>query len=252
MKRVCVIGSSHAGALRLAIRQGWSDPELKFSFFAIHGSLHPYLHLENGLLFARKVEKVQTDIEGAATRGIDVAGFDAVVLSGWGMPNALAKFLDKTHPLTEARCANWQTSAEVSLPMVSRSVMFEVVVDRLRALYVLHTLRHLVSVFSGPIIVQQKPKPGIVIFEDPEWLLRRTYGENAARVYAEFIQMLHRATLEIFSTLTREPLLLPHPDVEGGMPHAIPDAFSVSPTDGWHKNGKYGGIVLDQVRDKLL
>jgi hypothetical protein len=250
MKRICVIGNSHAAALRLALGRGRPGSEFGYSFFAMNGSLHPSLQLKDGRLFAPRPEQVRTDIKDAEHLGIDLSPYDAIVVSAWGLPFVTKNILDQTHPLAEARCADWRVEDGADLPLVSRAVMSEIVSSRLAVFPPLSTIQQMTRVFSGPIIVQPKPKPAQLSFHDREWSLVARYGESLPHVLSDFIDMHDTATKRLFDKIAPCPILLGYPALPDETPFSLPDAYNQT-RDGFHKNGLYGAAVIDQIEQAL-
>lgn len=250
MKRVCVIGNSHLAALRLSRGRARPGSEFSYSFFALHGSLHPSLLLKDGRLFAKKPENVRTDIEGAAHLGVDPAAYDAIVISAFGLPLVTKDILSLTHPLAEARCADWRIEDATDLPLVSRAVMTEILSSRLAVFPSLLTIQQIAQIFSGPIIIQPKPKPAHLCFQDREWSLVARYGEGLPHVIAGFIEMHDAATRRLLDKISPRPILLGYPALPDETPSSVPDAYSQK-NDGFHKNGLYGAAVIEQIEQAL-
>lgn len=248
MTNVLVLGNSHAGSLRMAVRKGWERPGFAFSFMTLSGRLQPRFRFEGTVAFAPKPENLMTDIEGAKTEGVDISRYNAVLLSAWGLPNGFEVFSGKTHPLAEARCTSWPDAIETPLPPISRALMGELIADRLRAQHAYETLQTLAGIFDGPIFVQPKPKPPENIFHDPEWMIVQRYGDAAEDVMADFVAIQEDVSLAILRSISPDIVMLPFPPSE---PHSLPDLYNASKTDGWHKNSAYGGLVLDQLAEAL-
>lgn len=252
MKRVCVIGNSHAGSLRLAAQKYWSNPNFAFAFYAIPGRMQPQLSREaSGRLKAVKPQALRTDMEDAVADGLDVSRFDAVLISAIGLPNLLEPYHNLPHPLAAARCLNWpELDAGGRMP-VSEAVMQETIASGLRRLHAYASLSPILEAFSGRVLVQPKPRPAQAMFSTVSSELFRAYGNKAPQVYTQVSIMQDNALAKIIETLSPRLHLLPHPEIEGGTSYSVPDSFNVTPDDVWHKGGLHGLEVLNLAAAEL-
>jgi hypothetical protein len=95
MNHICVIGNSQVGALR----QGYTllkSPTYSASFWAIPGGGGPYLNIQSNKISVSKELslKINTDIIPPPTECFDISKFDAILLSGVGIP--AIRFTNKT------------------------------------------------------------------------------------------------------------------------------------------------------------
>jgi hypothetical protein len=262
VKRVFVVGNSHAGALRLAVKAGWSDPQLQFEFFAIPGRAQPQIEIRDGLLYAAKPAKLSTTMKEALLHGVDLSQFDVVLFSAWGLPGLVEDFGAQRHPLAAARAATWPPSSNDDRPPVSQAVMRELIADALRALHGFDALRQIACVFEGPILVQPRAKPRISAFSaagaeppktraaDTAEFLAALYGVDGAPLHEQFIDVQRQASERIFAAISPRISMLPHPNFENAA-YGVPDEFSISATDD-HKGPGYGARVLDLFRVELF
>jgi hypothetical protein len=84
--KLCIVGNSHAGALKSALAVDDSARGLRVDFFVMPGGSGPHLQAEGSRLLPApfRKDKVFSTIPGAVVDGFDLGKFDAVMICASG------------------------------------------------------------------------------------------------------------------------------------------------------------------------
>ena len=169
MIRLCVVGNSHAsGPLSAFRRQQQRWPLLAADFSLTPGRAAPHLELRHGRFFPPPESLIRSTLPDVHQHGIDVSGFDAVLVSAVGVTAARNVHLESGyHPLGKARCFTWNGVSD--LTRVSRAYMTDLVREHIRASGAFQFTRDLVGIFSGRVLVQRVPRTTLSVLEEEDW-----------------------------------------------------------------------------------
>ncbi|RYG08804.1 MAG: hypothetical protein EON96_19350, partial [Caulobacteraceae bacterium] len=149
--RICFIGNSHLGALRLAwgeadTRAGWTA-----TFFAAPGGLMRGLVIEDGMLAGHDPQLVKSlEYTGGAAR-IDPSQYDLFVVLGQGFRLVEAASIYATHRLYE--------DANDRVAPVSHAALGATVRTRLARSAAIVTVRKLRKLTTAPVLLTPDPLP---------------------------------------------------------------------------------------------
>jgi hypothetical protein len=250
--KICVIGNSHAAALKTAFDSAGRSINTAVDFFALVGRDQPQLNVEAGRL--RRVSafgETLTTVAGAAENGLDIAPYDGLVISACGCFAARNEFIaadPQLHPLGCLYCADWIADDPDRPPVAAQLVsaaVFSAAVEGYVRNHASITLAFLLSEhFQGPVWLQPWPAPSRALKGDSAWFINARYGPLGPRAWFAFFKAQWLALETVAKELgPRFKLLdypLPGPSYDGFM-----DA-QVCGRDPWHGNVGYGGLVLDQ------
>lgn len=245
--KICVVGNSHAGALRSALAVDDSAVGVQVDFFAMPGGAGPHLRAEGGRLFPAllKTDKVFSTIPGAVADGLDLAGFDAVMMCAAGLPSH--RNGDTGHILSQMALGSLIHDTNANRQLVSEDVMTSAMESVLHASPNFEALRLIRSVFSGPVLIQVCPLPTRAL------IAYRPEGERGSNLSAQygdrvwsFLSWYYRAQISIISAFAGSlgaRVIAPDEDfVDAGF---TPSKYG-SP-DPWHMNTAYGRLTLKQA-----
>lgn len=239
--KICVIGNSHAGALKRALDR-IAQPSHTFDFLAQVGGLGPRLEIRNGRVFAASaMARPDQAFLGDHQDGVDLASCDAVLFAAAGLPAHLARI--KRDPLNNLLHAGFAKRPVSGRQSVSGAVMAMALEHTLLAMPAMAGIRLIRSVFSGPLVVIARPLPGRGIDATPDPSdLPLQYG---AQLDA-FMTWYYREQTRVITNETRliGAACLPPPEdilLAGHMPERY------CGIDPWHANADYGEITLDRA-----
>jgi hypothetical protein len=250
--KVCVVGNSHASGLLSA----WKSSPGKWPFdvceFVVSpGLLSPDLRLVNRIFWPRSNSSVRSTLGDLITGGLDLAGFDAVVVSALGaVAGRNEHFASGRHMLGTVRRWDWPLRPERSYKTPVSTQMFDdLVKNNLLLMGTYKFARDLETMFDGPIFIQPSPRGTEDVIGQSDWMPYLDYGPEAARIYAEFADTIDSAISSIVGGMGKKTTLLPHPSVltEAGYMKAQYGRNG----DAWHGNGRHGKLILDQVAARL-
>lgn len=249
--RLCVVGNSHAAALKGAVAIDETAANVRFDFFVMPGGLGPHIHADGHRLFvdARLLDKVFSTVPGAVADGLDLAAFDAVMICASGLPahrNGSA-----SHVLNQLALGAFTEASAGKRQRVSEAVMTLAIEAALHDAPNLAAIRTIRSIYSGPLLVQVCPLPTRALAayrpaSDTGSDLAVQYGD---RVWP-FLSWYYRHQIEIidaFAASLSACVLAPDEDfVEAGF---TPTKYRTP--DPWHMNTAYGRLVLRQALAEL-
>lgn len=247
MLKLCVVGNSHAAALKSALAVEPAAAGVHVDFFVMPGGTGPHLQAEGSRLFAApgKRDKLFSTIPAAAVDGLDLAGFDAVLVSAVGLPSH--RNGAPGHILNRFALGSWVEDGGAGCQPVSEDVMTRAIDGALRASPGFEAIRLMRSVFAGQIILQVCPLPTRAI---AAYQVASEKGSNLAAQYGDrvwaFLSWYYRRQIDLVRAHadTVDAHVLP-PDesfVEAGF---TPSKYKTP--DPWHMNTGYGRLVLTQA-----
>jgi len=249
--RLCVVGNSHAAALKSALATGDGAAGVHVDFFVMPGGSGPHVHAEGARLFAvpDRKEKLFSTIPGAAANGLDLETFDAVVVSAAGLPSH--RNGDPSHILNQLALGAMVNDRSANRQLVSETVMTRAIENALEASANVEAIRRIRSVFRGQIIIQLSPLPTRAI---AAYKVTGERGSNLAAQYGDrvwsFLNWYYRRQIDIisaFADATRASVILPDASfIEAGF---TPNKYGTP--DPWHMNTAYGRLVLKQALTEL-
>lgn len=245
--KICVVGNSHAAALKSALAVADNAAGARIDFFVMPGGAGPHLLAEGGRLFpapARK-DKVFSTIPGAIVDGLDLEKFDAVMISAAGLPSH--RNGDPGHILNRLALASHIQDGATDLQGVSEAVMKDAIKHALEASPGFQAISLIRSAFSGRFLIQLSPLPTRAV---AAYKVAGEMGSNLASQYGDrlgsFLSWYSRRQIELISARAEQldaHVLAPDPGfVEDGF---TPNKFRTP--DPWHMNTAYGRLVLRGV-----
>ena len=245
--KLCVVGNSHAAALKGALDADGGGASVDLSFYVMPGGAGPNLRIDGKRLLPAPLnkDKVFSTVPGAGTHGLDLSLFDVVVVCAVGLP--AHRNGDAAHILNRLALGSLIQNASVDRQIVSEAVMASEMENVLRASANQQTIQLIRSVFSGRIIVQVCPLPTRAI---SAYKVTSERGSDLATQYGDnvwtFLGWYYRTQISLITTCAG-PLdahvLAPQPAfIEAGQ---TPSKFGTP--DPWHMNTAYGRLVLKQV-----
>ncbi len=245
--RLSVVGNSHSAALKRALDAEPAADGARVDFFVMPGGSGPHLQAEGGRLFAApgKRDKLFSTIPAAAVDGLDLAIFDAVLVSAVGLPSHRNGAPD--HILNQLALGSRVEDSGASCQLVSEAVMIHVMDSALRASPGFEAIRLIRSVFSGQIFLQVCPLPSRTI---AAYQVGSDKGSNLAAQYGDrvwaFLSWYYRRQVDLIQayadTLDARVLSPDDSFVEAGF---TPNKYKTP--DPWHMNTGYGRLVLKQT-----
>lgn len=239
--RICVVGNSHAGALKRALRRSDRTPHT-FDFFVQPGGGGPQLEIRDGRAFMNGPRK-QSDWAtiGSIEDGLDIGLFDAVIFASGGLPAHRKHF--GRHLLNNVVHAGFAETPQPGRQSVSSTVMSLALQRWLLDLGGTRSLRLIRSVFSGPMIVLMCPLPGRHLdkTKSPSDLPTR-YGHRLEA----FLTWYYREQISVIANEAQAigAACQPPPE-EFLLAGFTPDQFSAH--DPWHANEAYGDLQIDNA-----
>jgi len=246
MKHICVIGNSQVGALK----QGYdslNDLTYKASFFSIPGGGGPNLYIKNGLIsIPEKFSmKVKTDIALSSFERFDISEYDAILLSGVGLP-AIRKQNETVnrHYLAAGFIENRKG---VDKQILSRDVFSILVKKAVNESPSFLNINKISSIFKKNIFVQQFPLPTPSVSRQPDFDLQ-CYGQNVGKFLSWYCR---KQTHAMESSLNQENILIlnyPKEWLEVGF---TPIQYQ-SENDAWHMNKQFGAYFMGELLNAVL
>lgn len=245
--KLCVIGNSHAAALRSALAVDDSAAGAHIDFFVMPGGTGPHLHAEANRLFPApsKKDKTFTTIPGAASDGLDLANVDAVLISAAGLPSH--RNGDPGHILNQLALASLVQNQTTTRQPVSEAVMASAMESALNTSPNFEAIRLVRSVFAGRLIIQVCPLPTRAI---AAYKVEGERGSDLAAQYGDrvwqFLHWYYRQQVSIIracaETLGAHIITPDDSFFEAGQ---TPSKYGTP--DPWHMNTAYGRLVLKQA-----
>jgi hypothetical protein len=262
--KFCVIGNSHAAALRNGTKLSGALKAPYLDFWVIGGANQPAVVFEGGRIRPApakfQVRPIST-VPDAAENGLDIAPYDAVIISACGLRaprNRLISRDPSVHPHGHLACEGWLELKAEKVPAEVQPVSpqeFEAAVTSLLSSHpTMQLARLLAENFKGRVFLQPWPPPNETIFDDAEWFLVRRYGKNGSRLaWRDFLRVQFHALQKLARELGSRFEVIDYPMAEILEHGMMPPGYSVP--DPWHANAKYGALVLEQIdarRERML
>jgi hypothetical protein len=255
--KVCIVGNSHVAALMSGLAAAPSLGGFEFDFYAIPGGHEPQLVVKGGRLRPRTADVLpQTTIAGSASGGLDLAPYEAVVVSACGLfaarnenvvPDPLA------HPLGAVCREDWLEAAGAPWPVGTQFVsaaVFDAVVESYVKRHASVTAASLLSeCFAGRVVLQPWPAPNRALQDNASWFVNVGYRNGGRRAWRDFMRAQYRALEKIAAGLGSAFTLLSYP-LAGPLNDGFMNA-EMCEADPWHANAAYGVLVLAQIRKEL-
>lgn len=243
--KICIVGNSHAGALKRALNRA-SRPTHDFDVFAQRGGGGPRLEVKDGRVFAIEGRGgFDQGILGDLTHGLDLAPFDAVLFAAAGLA---AHFTESvSHPLNNMLHAGFAKSPLAGRPSLSGAIMSASLERCLLTTANMQALRVIRSVFAGPLVIITCPLPARHFDTAAKSSdLPAQYGDRLA----EFMTWYYREQIRVIANEARALGAACVPPPEEFMAAGFtPDRYCSR--DPWHCNADYGDITLDRALQLL-
>ena len=246
MKKICVIGNSHVGTLK----KGYDSLEKKTyvaHFWAIPGGGGPRISIEENKILAREKDwnKIQTDIEPFPGTTLDILDYDAILLSGVGMPPIrndremihnhylAAGFIDgKVHGVRQ---------------VLSKTVFSQLISFTFHKRSSFQNIEKIESIFKKKIFIQLTPLPTSNVVNRPDFDLH-DYGHNLGRFLFWYYNQQCLVIEESFRNKNISLVKYPADLVENGF---TPVGYQ-NYNDAWHMNDKFGALFMGKLLHDLL
>lgn len=245
MKHICVIGNSQVGALK----QGYdslNDLTYRASFFSIPGGGGPRLDIkDNAISIPEKLSmRVETDIIPLPSDRLDISEYDAILLSGVGIP--AIRNTNNTISRKYLVAGFIENRKDVDRQVLSKDV-FSILVEKEvhRSPSFLNIIK-ISSIFNKKIYVQQFPLPTPIVSSQPDFDLQ-CYGENVGAFLSWYYQKQINA-MEV--GVSRENVLIinyPQEWLEVGF-----TPVEYSSHDAWHMNKEFGSYFMGELLERVL
>lgn len=240
MKRLCVIGNSHVGSLK----EGYDLLDDKFfmaSFWSIPGS-GPRIKIENNKIIAsqNKLERrVVTDIQPHPGKELDISSYDAILLSGVGIP-AIRK---QNATINSKYLAAGFIDSEIPIDrqVLSRELFSRIIKNSLQNLSSFQNISKIESIFNKEIYIQlfPMPTPGVVKQADFD---AHYYGRNLGSFLSWYYLQQRLVIEEHIRNKNISLVLYPDDWVKTGF-----TPIEYHRRDSWHMNEKFGEFFMGHL-----
>ena len=241
--KICVFGNSHASTLQMALKDGWHVEDTTIDFAVISGGRGPYMKLEDDLVFpTRNIQNFRTTLESAASEGVRINDFDAIILSGIGVRLlGFGKSTEAHFPLHRARLATWGGSHD--LPRITRQHMQSVMEGAITAAPLWQLCEALLARGGARIFLHTAPRPARGAIKALGHPLMNDYSEEAVAAHlSEILDTIDKARRAITADLPVDLLSLPNDIVIGGFTNE-----ALMRRDFVHGAAPLGRMVLDNL-----
>jgi hypothetical protein len=252
---ICVIGNSHAAALKKSSFQLNCN---SLDYYAIPGAGAPDLLLKNGRLFPdydsdkgvtypdfKLGEWVSSNIPQVEIQGLELDNYDLIVYSGVGLP---ALRSSNRNAVNQVVCPFFlpihydQSSCEKSI--VSLQAYERLIENELESAANICSLRLLLAHFKGPILLQHFPVPSKQLLNQPDF----DYASSVS--ISSLIKWYYKKQIEFV-----ENLIVDHSNAS-----YLFDVFELvdesgftqnrlsTLNDAWHMNHLYGDEVFKYLQ----
>jgi hypothetical protein len=247
---LCVIGNSHAAAIKLALGGKHIIDKHEVHFYVLGGHDQPRVQLLNGRLRPLNPhQRVETTLPEAAIAGLNILPYDTIVISACGWFAARNGFVAAdplAHPLGSMTCPDWAGSrCPVGIRPVSSAVFEAVVEGYVQRHASLQLAELLARSFEGRLLLQPWPTPDRALQSDREWFVNAWYPDSANMVWHAFISAQTRALRRLAATLGPKVTVLDYPLSDSAETGFMNSLWCTN--DPWHANARYGSLVIDQI-----
>ena len=245
--RICIIGNSHASALKLAMDAGWSRSDFEIDYVVLPGGGGPYLSREKTRLKPRRNSfKMASNVEGSAENGVDVVNYDAIWVSGVGFNVSLrGNSNQEANPLMTARVNTWPRGTS-GLPRITERFMRNLVKSDIASSAAWKVCQDVVDIGSSRLIIHPAPRPGAAAFSDDTHPLVAEYGDTDAEQPIQEMMNIGDAMLDELALEADESIQVArYPD------EILQDGFTkpefLRKNDVSHVGAEVGAAILDQM-----
>jgi len=248
MRRICVIGDSHVGALKF----GWDDlgpglPGTDLSFFGTSGGTIGDIHVEDGRLVG-KTQRVRDFFRrtSGGKEAVDPADYDGFVLVGMGVGlHALLRFYTRCHIDTHERYkGRYFISRDLFRAIAAR------LLSRRRSMHLHGLLR---GITDRPITIVTEPLPSEDFPASPAYdaeirsIFSDGYDGDVAAIYEEAIAALRAEGYAIVTQPdeTRWTASLTRRQFSAGSRRSIGSQHSEG--ECLHMNRLYGAAIVERL-----
>lgn len=249
--KLLVVGNSQAAALRLAVADslppGARGPArfgpLTVFFYVLPGADGPKLRRDGDRLKPKTADRdAMTTLPGDVAAGVDLAAFDAVLVSAAGLPPDRGR---PGHVVTDLTLAELAPAAETG---VSRAVFRRAMVASYGAGNAWKSITLIREAFAGPLLIEPWALPTRAVLRRGESAAVARYGAGSP-FFAWYADWQRAMLEELVARDLGAATLLPHPADAAGAPGFTAEAYRTG--DPWHMNGRYGALVLEAAAAAL-
>lgn len=252
--RVCLIGNSHAAALRagLDLAPDLYD-KLAIDFFAAQSDLMREMELQGTKLVpTSELTKRRMSLVSGGKQEIETADYTEFVIVGLGF-----NVLDVVNALRQYRLYGFQSKGDETFPYISRACFTALIESKLRASTAVYFARLLRSANRARIVIIPQPYPSADILKGGIWKMAAESGqlayvaqqyEAAARQLAKCLQC--DILFQPASTLLQEGITQAKYSVDS-IRLGADMSTKHPPGEASHMNAAYGAEVLKQYGEMV-
>jgi hypothetical protein len=184
---------------------------------------------------------------------IDLQPFDTIVLNALGCASASNAMMAKPgNPLTAVACSGWGYDASRVRPEVqlASKAVFEATIEAwVRDNALTRLAFHLAETTPARLFLVPRPAPNRSVLSDPDWTLRRWYGDRTPGVWLDYFRAQHKALQAVAANLGQRAVLVDYP-VASALEEGFMDGSFCNP-DPFHANSAYGALIVDQIAERM-
>lgn len=255
--RLCLFGTSHLAALRLAWQQDLRRWNLDLTFIGGHGRRLLDHKIEDGILYPTTDEMRENFSRYGNVEQIAFADFDAFVLVGCQIgPQSIGYLYGQ---------ARWcslpsMTDTNVVKPLISDAAVDAILHDRCKHVVGGTLARALRNATNRPMAITSQPRPGTALMSikghkmtPVKQAVRNNDGPALSR-RSDDINSKHFAGLDLQFLAQPEQtrsqdMLTKTSFIDGAVKLTVDGVTPHSGGDIMHGNAKYGALVLDQISE---
>jgi hypothetical protein len=246
MKRLCVIGNSQVGSLKAGYGV-LNNSSYIASFWSIPGGGGPNIKIKNNKILAASgfSDRVRTDIQLLSDRELDISRFDAVLLSGIGIP-AIRK-QNNTINSKYLAAEFIENEMLIDRQVLSKAVFSEIINNALQNLNSFKNITKIESIFKKKIYIQMFPMPTPDVEDQTDFDLQH-YGRNLGGFLSWYYE---QQSLIIKGHIRYKNIsLVKYPSnwIESGF---TPIEYA-SQKDAWHMNKDLGKYFMGHLMSERL
>lgn len=248
MKHICVIGNSQVGALRLGYKS-LENCNYEASFWTVPGGGGPKISIQSNLLNASEVslDKLQTDIKPAPKEGLDISNFDAILLSGVGIP-AIRKIPGGTGFHSKYAVAGFLPKKAVKGKQILSKEVYSLAVEHaLHSIPSFKNISTIESIYKKKIFLQLFPLPTPDIVNQGDFFLGH-YGTNVGKYLSWYLTVQSNCIKRHIKNKNISIVGYPTEWLQSGF---TPIDYS-SHRDAWHLNEDFGRFYMGQLMGQAL
>lgn len=254
MNKICIVGNSHAGSLKLAASR-YAPRNIAFDFYAMPGREMPKIFLRDGLFYP--IGSTFTDgnvtlhprvkLRSSVGASLDVTPFDALLISALSPTAPSRQALENgDHILSAIHCHEWLDGIhQTQVSAVSEQFFIAALMDVIQDLGVCKFLKQLSGLYKGPVVIQLVPPVCDTTLEDETWPLRQLWGDKTQANFASYQNLVRKAAEATVAQYNLDCHILSSV-YTGRLPDTI-DAKDTMRGDPWHAGWAYGRKILHQA-----